>query len=244
MILRPNESDEKLNIEQQKEYRLGVGMLLYLLKHSRPDLSNAVRELSKVMDGATNDHMECLHRTIKYVLDTKHRCLVMAPTTTNHLEWHLRAYCDSDYSGDRDTRHSVTGFIIYLQGTPISWKSKSQRSITLSSTEAEYVALSEVTAEIMFIKQILEFLEMKMELPIKVHVDNVGAIYLANNSTIGQRTKHIDVRYHYVREYIEDGIVTIIFVKSGDNDADIFTKNTPGELHNKHIEKFSESISN
>jgi len=184
-------------------------------------------------------------RVVKYVLDTKHRCLVMAPRMSNEQEdvtWQLKAYSDSDYSGDRETRRSVTGFMIYLQGVPISWKSKSQRSVTLSSTEAEYVALSEVCAEIMFVKQILDFLGREVELPIQVHVDNVAAIYLANNATIGNRTKHIDVRYHYVREYVEDGIVKIVFVKSIDNDADIFTKNTGGEIHNIHVEKFSEEL--
>jgi len=84
-----------------------------------------------------------------------------------------------------------------------------QRSVTLSSTEEEYVALSEVVTEIMVAKQVLEFLEIPVTLPIEVHVDNVGAIFLATNATTGQRTRHIDVRYHYVREYIEDGQVII-----------------------------------
>ena len=82
-----------------------------------------------------------------------------------------------------------------------------------------------------------------MELPIDIHVDNVGAIFLANNANTGQRTRHIDVRYHYVREYIEDGIVMIRFVKSEDNDADPYTKNTPNNIYEKHTSKYMDGNS-
>jgi hypothetical protein len=123
-------------------------------------------------------------------------------------------------------------------GVPISWKSKGQRGVVLSSTEAEYVAVSEATREIKFIVQVLESINVKIEYPIIVHVDNVGAIFLANNKTTSERTKHVDIRHHFVREHIEDGIVKIVFVKSCDNDADIFTKNLAGEPYEKHTEKF------
>ena len=108
--------------------------------------------------------------------------------------------------------------------------------MTLSSTEAGYIALSETCAEILFIKQVLEFLNVKIKFPIIVHVDNTGAIYLANNQSMGQRTKHVDVRYHFVREFVEDGMVKIVFVKSAENKADLFTKNLSGGLFEKHTE--------
>ena len=123
-------------------------------------------------------------------------------------------------------------------GVAIAWKARAQRGVTLSSTEAEYVAISEVCREILFVAQILEFLNVKVKRPIVVRVDNVGAIYMANNQTTSQRTKHVDVRYHFVREYIEDGMVQIVFVKSKDNDADIFTKNLDGETYWRHANKF------
>jgi predicted RNA-binding protein with RPS1 domain len=113
-----------------------------------------------------------------------------------------------------------------------------QRSVTLSPSEAEYVVISEVCAEVMFVKQILEFLKVKVELQIQVMVDNVGAIYLTDNQSVSQRTRHIDIRYHFVREYVEDGIVKINFVQSEENDADIFTKNLGSELFKKHASKF------
>ena len=96
--------------------------------------------------------------------------------------------------------------------------------MTLSSNEARYVAISEVCAEIMFLKQVMEFLYITVTLTITVRVDNVGAIYLANNAISGPRTKHVDIRYYFVRDYIEKGITQIDFVKSEDNDSDIFKK--------------------
>jgi hypothetical protein len=240
-IMRPKEGDPLISDDDQFKYRSVVGMLLYLVKHSRPDISNAVRELSKVADGATPGHWKTMTRLIKYVLDTEDYGLKIKPKQ-NEDSFVLEGISDSEYAGDTDTRISVYGYIIYFCGAPIAWKSKSGKSVTLSSTEAEYFALSEVAKEIIFIKQIVESLGHKMQFPIIIKVDNVGAIYLANNHTNGQRTKHIDIRQHFVREYIEDGILKIIFVKSEDNDADIYTKNTSEDLFNKHAAKNVESV--
>jgi len=237
IIMRPQDPSELIREQEQSEYRSGVGMLLYLVKHSRPDISNPVRELSKVMDGATESHLKSLYRVIKYVLDTKLTTLTMEPKLSEQ-KWELKAYSDSDYAGDRDNRRSVSGYIILLAGVPVIWRSKMQRSVSLSSTEAEYVAISEVTMDIMFVKQILEFLKIPVQLPIQVHVDNVGAIFLTKNATTGPRTRHIDARYHYVREYIEDGQVVIVFVRSADNVADTYTKNTTMDVFDKHTTNY------
>jgi len=232
--MRVTEEGTELEDEKQQKYRSGVGSLLYLLKHSRPDLPNAVRELSKVMDQANEGHYKALLRTIKYVSDTRNRELELKPTGKG---WELKAFTDSDFAGDADTRRSVSGFIIYLNGCPISWRSKGQKSVTLSSTEAEYVALSEVTGEILFIAGIMKFIGEEPDYPIIISVDNIGAIYLAGSASTSSRTKHIDTRYHFVREYIEEGKVKIIFVKSEENEADIMTKNLGNELYNKHVNK-------
>ena len=100
------------------------------------------------------------------------------------------------------------------------------KSVVLSTTEAEYTALSEVVKELKFIVQLLQTLNIEVELPITVYVDNVGAIWLSDNRTTSDRTKHIDIRTSFVKEYQEDGKIIIKFVKSEDNEADIFTKNT------------------
>ena len=95
--------------------------------------------------------------------------------------------------------------------------------VTLSSKEAEYVGIAEVCKDIIHVKQVLEFMKLKVEYPIIIHVDNVGAIYLSKKNG-GKRTKHIDIRFHFIREYIQDNIVKIIFIKSEDNIVDVYTK--------------------
>ena len=111
------------------------------------------------------------------------------------------------------------------------------KSVVLSTTEVEYMALSEVVKELKFIVQLLQTMNIEVELPITVHVDNVGAIWLPNNRTTSDRTKHIDIRTSVVNKYQEDGKIIIKFVKSEDNEADIFTKNTTKRIFQNHQKK-------
>lgn len=124
-----------------------------------------------------------------------------------------------------------------MHGVPICWKSKAQQSVTLSSTEAEWVALSEAIKEVIFLINLLGSMRIIVQLPVIVRVDNVGAIFMSENLTTTSRTKHIDIRLKYVHEYVEDGVIKIIFVKSEDNDSDLLTKNLGSELHHKHSDK-------
>ena len=159
-VIRPLSEEEKLGTEEQTEYRSGVGSLLYLLKHSRPDLSNSVRELSKVMDGANRNHLKMMRRVIKFVIDTQDRKLILQPKP-DEVQWEMRGYSDSDFAGDVDGRKSISGYVIYVQGCPISWRSKGQKSVSLLSTEAEYMAVSEVATEILFMKSMMDFLKFQ-----------------------------------------------------------------------------------
>ena len=149
-------------------------------------------------------------------------------------KWKIVAYCDSDFGGDKNSRNSVSGFCIYVGSYLVSWRSRSQKSVSLSSTEAEYYAVSEVCTEIIFIKNLLEFLTVKIEFPITVRCENVGAIFLSYNAKNSNQTKHINIQAHYVRQFVEDGVVKIIFVRSADNEADIFTKNVSRKIFEKH----------
>jgi hypothetical protein len=139
VIGRPQQGDVLILATDQTQYRSGVGMVLYLVKHSRLDISNAVRELSKEADRANLAHWKALLRAIKYVLDTEIWALQIKPKRSNTL-FYLEGVSASDYAGDRDTQVSVFGYIIYFCGAPIAWKSKSCKSVSLSSTEAEYFA--------------------------------------------------------------------------------------------------------
>ena len=100
--------------------------------------------------------------------------------------WELEAFSDSDFANDKETRISVYGYVIYFCGVPVAWKSKSMRSVVLSTTVAEYVVISKVVKEIKFIYQLLESMDVKVPLPIKVRVDNIGAIWLVNNSGVSE----------------------------------------------------------
>ena len=241
-LIRPKKNDLKIDSEAQAMYRSGIGMLLYLTKHTRPDIANAVREHSRMMDGASKEHLNSLLRIIKYVIDTKNHTLKMKITRNDENLFNIKGYSDSDYAGNKDDRKNLTGLVVYCAGVPVAWKSKGQKTVSLSSTESEYYAISELCTEIIYIKQLLEFLQVTINYPIIIRVDNVGAMFLANNPVLSQRTKHISVRHHFVREFIEDGILKIVFVKSKMNHADIFTKNLSRDLYEQHKKSIMNGI--
>ena len=193
------------------------------------------RSLAKVLDGATAEHVKMMERVIKFVLDTKDKELKLKPTVRPDGKWKITGYSDSDYGGDKDTRRSVTGFVVLVNDVPIAWRSRSQRSVTLSSTEGEYVAASETAAEMMFVKHSLEFFGVQLADKMELFVDNAGAIHLTKNETVS-RTKHVDIRAHCVREL--HPILDVTYVPSKDNMSDIFTKNTATELFAKHAGRF------
>ena len=193
------------------------------------------------MDGATEANYKMMLQVIKFIFDTENYKLIMKTNgEINKME--IKGFCDSDFAGDLDTRRSVSGYIIYVNDCPLSWRSRGQKSVTLSSTEAEYVSISEIVVEILFIKSIFEFMNVKFELPIKVHVDNIGAIFLAKKATTSNKTKHVDTRYHFIREYIKKKQIIIEFIRSEENDLDIMTKNLPEAPYWKHASKLIEEV--
>jgi hypothetical protein len=191
------------------------------------------------MDGATPVALKELKRVIKFVLDTRTFGLKIEPKLgEDKNKWTMTVFTDSEYSGDKETRLSVGGFIIFLLGVPILWKSKAQKSVTLSSAEAEFVALSEAAKEIKFVVMILESMGIIVELPIIVRVDNVGAIFMSENASTSSRTRHVDIRYHFVREFVEEGFIRIVFVRSEANISDEFTKNVSGDIYDAHVSEY------
>ena len=147
-----NHSNELL-----REFQSRVGSLNYLVQHSRPDLSNCVRELAKFMKSVGLKEMKLLLQAVNYLKNTKDYGLKFIKwNDVNEVD--LNCYVDSDYAGDKSTRKSVSGWIVFCLGSPIMWKSKQQPIIETSSTEAEYIALSELTKELMFLIKIFEFI--------------------------------------------------------------------------------------
>ena len=153
-------------------------------------VSNAVRELSKTMDAPAPAHLKEMYKLIRFVLSTKDYGIKFK-LFKSMKKLVLKALSDSNFASNKAIRISVYGYIIYFCGIPIAWRSKGMKSVVLSTTEAEYMALSEVVKELKFIVQLLLTMNITVELPITLHVDNVGAIWLSNNRKTGDRTKHI-----------------------------------------------------
>ena len=154
--------------------------------------------------------------------------------------WILEIFSDSDWAGDKDNRRSISEFILFLFGVPISYKSRQQKTVSLSSAEAEWIALSEAIREILFAIHVLEGMKIAVKKPVIVRVDNMGAIFMAKNTTATKRTKHIDIKAHFVHEHVneETGQMEIVFVRSEENKSDIFTKNVPRETMKKQSEEY------
>ena len=171
------------------------------------------------------------------MLDTKEKGLRIEPRGRIN-KWDLVVLSNSNYAGDQETRISVSGFILYLMRVASSWRTKGQKSVTLSSSEAELVALSETAKEVNFVVHILLLMKMAVEILVVVQVNNVWAIFMTENVTACSHMWHVDICYHFVREFVEDGFTKIMFVKTADKDADLFTMNINGETYDRHKGKF------
>ena len=208
-------------LEDPKIYREIVGSLIYLMIATRPDISYVVTKLAQSMAKPTKYHLSAAKRVLRYLKGTAHYSLNFAKSKE---PLSLIGFSDSDWGSSEDCK-SISGYCFQLQsdGPIISWKSKKQPVVALSSCEAEYVALTYCIQEAKFLKQLL-FDMLNLEFPISVFVDNQSAIKLAKNPVFHQRSKHINIKYHFIRNEIINGVVQIAYVQSCSNVADIFTK--------------------
>ena len=192
------------------------------------------------MSGPNDKHRRELYRVISWVLRTRNLGLKIQPewdkTDNGRVVWKLRGICDATWGSDPDDGRSVIGYILYFMNVPISWKSKTLTRCSLSSTEAEYCAASELVKEVTYVMQILEHMHIYIELPVDIYMDNIGAIYMARNNKGGTGTRHVNIRYNYCRE-VHGKLIRLIFVKSSENEADILTKNPTKAEHERHSAK-------
>jgi hypothetical protein len=151
-------------------------MLLYITKYYWPDLCNFVREMAKCMDKATKETYLEMLRVVKFVIDTKNFHLQIKPEFKGK-NWSLRVFCESDWAGDSETRISVTVLILYLMNVPVCWRSKSQKGVTLSISEAEYVAMSEAVKEVKFIYYLIRDIGIEVKSPMIVKTECWPNIY-------------------------------------------------------------------
>ena len=205
-------------IENVQMYRSIVGSLLYATI-TRPDISYAVGVLSQFMQEPTNIHLNACRKVLRYLKGTLNFGLIYAQSDGLTL----KGFCDADWAGSPYDRRSVSGFVFMLGGKTIAWSSKKQTTIALSSTEAEYKALTHATCEAIWLKRLLADLHVYQE-KVNLLCDNMSSIYLANNPVFHARSKHIEVQYHYVREKVIAKEIDIQHVSTEFQVADIFTK--------------------
>jgi len=221
MILRGPSASEKAS------YRVMVGSLLYLACWTRPDISFAVSELSRFVADPGQNHMLSTKRVLRYLRGTKDLGLQYT-RPTGSLANRLYGYVDSDWAGCADTRKSTTGYVLMLNGAVISWKSKRQNVVALSSAEAEFMAASSLVQEVIYVRKLLHNLGFSQESPTEIGEDNRTCIAWSEGSVGGSdRAKHIDLRRHFVHEAVKEKILTLKAIKSEDNIADLLTKPLP-----------------
>lgn len=202
-------------------YRQAVGSLMFAAITARPDIMYAVGLVSRFQNNPSNSHVEAVKRILKYLKATKNLGILYSSQVSDNI---LTGYSDADYASDVDTRRSTTGYVFKVNGGAITWCSRRQQCVSLSTTEAEFIAASEATKEAMWLKQLFADIGESTSEKLVLFVDNQSAIKLIKNPVYHKRTKHIDVRYNYVREKYEENQIDIKFVPTNDQISDIFTK--------------------
>ncbi|KAJ4704584.1 Retrovirus-related Pol polyprotein from transposon TNT 1-94 [Melia azedarach] len=200
-------------------YTSAVGSLMYAMVCTRPDLAQSVSVVSRFMGEPGKEHWQAVKRIFRYLKGTFDVGLIYRGDT----QCLVTGFSDSDYAGDVDSRRSMTGYVFTLGSSVVSWKATLQPTVTLSTTEAEYMALTEAAKEGIWLKGLVSDLGLHHDQAI-VYCDSFSAIYLAKDQVHHERTKHIDVRYHFLRS---EKRIKVNKVGTADNPADMFTKPVP-----------------
>jgi transposase InsO family protein len=213
--------DSNSELVDQNRYRSIVGSLRYLL-HTRPDLAYSVGIVSRFMECPRSEHMAAVKQILRYIKGSIALGCVYKRTLDNHLS--LTGFTDSDLAGDLDDRKSTTGVMFFLGDNLISWFSRKQKVVALSSCEAEYIAAAAGACQGVWLEALRADLLCQELKKIKLKVDNQSAISLSKNPVFHDRSKHIDTRFHYLRENVENGRIEVEHVGTCDQLADILTK--------------------
>lgn len=202
------------------EYRSLIGSLRYLM-NTRPDMAFAVGYLSRFMENPRQEHLAAMKHLLRYVAGTIDYGLVY---TSGDTEFNLVGYSDSDMAGDIDDRKSTSGIIYFLGGNPVAWQSQKQRVVALSSCEAEYIAGAAAACQGVWLRRLLQDVVGVSGPPPQLKMDNQSAIALSKNPVLHDRSKHIDTKFHFLRECVDSGAVRLAFVSTQAQLADIMTK--------------------
>ena len=192
---------------------------MYYYIATGPQVGYIVRLLAQFMANPGRAHWEALKRVMRYMKGVKDSWLVLGGRDEG-----LEGFTDADFASQAD-RHSISGYVFRFHGGAVSWSSKKQPIIALSTTEAEYIAATHAAKEMVWLRRLIGEITAPLSLPTPLFCDNNGAITLAKNDAIlHPRTKHIDIRYHYIREVVGNRQITVIRVGTNENAADILTK--------------------
>ncbi|KFK25001.1 hypothetical protein AALP_AA8G053500, partial [Arabis alpina] len=221
----PLEQNQKLALSSSPmltdphQYRRLIGRLIYLTV-TRPDLSYCVHVLAQFMQLPREDHWNAALRVVCYLKNSPGQGILLRADT----DFQITGWCDSDWASCPLTRRSVTGYFVQLGNSPVSWKTRKQPTVSTSSTEAEYRAMMLLTKELIWLKRILESLGIKHSQPMLMYCDNKAVIHISNNPVFHERTKHVELDCHFVREQIQAGQIVTKHVPTKSQLADIFTK--------------------
>jgi hypothetical protein len=203
-------------------YQQAIGSLLYAALLTRYDIACAVNILSRYASNPGPEHIQAVKRIFRYLNGhLNHDITYIGNTNTSP---YIKGFTDSDYAGDKEEYKSTTGYIFFLANGPISYTSKIQPITAQSTTEAEYIALSKAAKEATYIKALTTELGFYKQDTIPLYCDNSGAIQLAKNPAFHERSKHIGIRYHFIRQKIGDNTISIHYIPTNDQKADGLTK--------------------
>jgi hypothetical protein len=215
-----------------------IGALMYLAVITRIDIAYVVGHLARFSSKPTYQACLAVSRVLSYLKLTAARGLCYSG---RHLNLH--GYSDSDWASCVDTRKSVSGWVVMMAGAPVAWQSKLQPIVTTSSMEAEYLAMYALISEMLWIRSLLHSIQLTRHNPVKLYIDNAAAECLAKNPVYHQRSKHIDVKYHWLRQHVSSDAFELLHVASDDNRADILTKMLTSILFHKHNDAMGHKLS-
>ena len=203
---------------EQYPYREIVGSLMYLMVSTRPDLAFSVGQLARFMNTHGKEHHLAAKTVLRYIKETR-----LLGITYGSSDLTVTGYSDADWASNIDTRRSTTGYVYMLAGGCISWRSQLQKTVALSSCEAEYMALTAAAKEAMYFSKLLKDLNINYNSTL-IHEDNQGAIAMAQNPCAHDTAKHIAIKEHFIRDCIDDNVIQLKYISTEEMLADCLTK--------------------
>ena len=216
----------------RKRYQKLVGKLIYL-SHTRPDIAYAVSVVSRFMHAPSEEHMTAVYRILRYLKATPGKGLFFGKRQDNSVQ----GYTDADWAGDRTDGKSTSGYFTFVGGNLVTWRSKKQKVVSRSSAEAEYRGMVHGVCELLWIKRILRDIGISVVSPIKLHCDNESAVKIANNPVQHDRTKHVEIDRHFIKDHLERKTIELPHVSSEEQLADMLTKAVCGRVFKCSLDK-------